>query len=71
MNTSSLKYLLVKLTLMLALAVGIAPGIVAAQGSTPLDTGKTSAKAPQQKILAHALTPEVRQTLQDAIDSRG
>jgi hypothetical protein len=50
MKTSSLKSLIVKLTLVLALALGIAKG-------------------PQQKILAKALTPEVRQTLQDAINS--
>jgi hypothetical protein len=68
MNTSSLKSLIVKLTLMLSLAV--VPGIAAAQGATPSGTTPVPAKGPQQKILARALTPEVRQTLQDAINSQ-
>jgi hypothetical protein len=71
MKTSSLKSLVVKLTLVLGFVVGIAPGIAAASGSAPSGAGHASAKGPQQKILAKALTPEVRQALQDAIDSAG
>ena len=69
MKTSSLKSLIVKLTLVLALALAIAPGIASASGPASSGAGQASAKGPQQKILAKALTPEVRQTLQDAIDS--
>jgi hypothetical protein len=64
MKTSSLKSLGVKLTLVLALALGIAPGVASAS-----DAQAAPAKSPQSKILAKALTPEVRQTLQDAINS--
>jgi hypothetical protein len=69
MKKSSLKSLVVKLTLMLGLAVVIAPGVASASGPASSGAGPASAKGPQQKILAKALTPEVRQTLQDAIDS--
>jgi hypothetical protein len=69
MNTSSLKSLVVKLTLMLSLAVGVAPAFAVASDSTPSGAAQASAKGPQQRILAKALTSEVRQTLQDALDS--
>ena len=61
-----MKTSLVKLSLVVALAMAIAPGVASA--SSP-GVSPTPAKGPQQKILAKALTPEVRQTLQDAIDS--
>ena len=59
-----MKTSLVKMSLVLALAMAIAPGIASASGAQ-----EAPAKGPQQKILAKALTPEVRQTLQDAINS--
>jgi hypothetical protein len=66
---TSLKLFVVKLTLVLGLALAIAPGIASASGPASSGAGQVPAKGPQQKILAKALTPEVRQTLQDAIDS--
>ena len=69
MKTSSLKSLVVKLTLVLSLAVGIAPGVASASGPASPGAQQAPAKGPQQRLLAKALTPEVRQTLQDAINS--
>jgi hypothetical protein len=59
-----MKTSLVKLSLVLALALAIAPGIASANGAQ-----EAPAKSQQQKLLAKALTPQVRQTLQDAINS--
>jgi len=66
MNTLSLKPLVVKFALVLSLVVGMT-SVVSAQGPAP--ARQAPANSPQQKLLAKALTPEVRQTLQDAIDS--
>ena len=59
-----MKTSLVKLSLALVLAIGIAPGVASASGPQ-----EAPAKSAQQKLLAKALTPQVRQTLQDAINS--
>jgi hypothetical protein len=60
-----------KLLLIAALACAFAMSAMAQDAKPPSNIGPAPANSKQHKILTGALSPETRQTLQQAMDSAG